>query len=70
MECYHCKGNMKPGHAPLHIDRKGLHITIDKAFAWVWDQCGEHLFDEKEIAAIQELVETIEQKNESLKLSV
>lgn len=69
MECYACKGIMKYATAPIHIDRDGWHITIDKAPAWVCDQCGEHFFEEKEVSAIQELIETVEQKNDLFKLS-
>ena len=68
MECMHCKGQMDKGLVPLHIDRKGCHVTIDQVPAWVCSQCGEHLFDEKEVEGIQDLIGTIEQKSTSLKL--
>ena len=69
MECIHCKGKMKKGMAPIHIDRKGCHVTIDQAPAWVCTQCGEYLFEEKEVSAIQDLIKTIEKKSESLQAS-
>ena len=69
MECMYCKGQMKKGMAPIHIDRKGCHVTIDRVPAWVCTQCGEHLFEEKEVSAIQDLISTVERKSESLQLS-
>jgi YgiT-type zinc finger domain-containing protein len=51
---------MKRGTAPIHIDRNGCHVTIDSVPAWVCQQCGEPLFDEKQVAAIQDIVKSVE----------
>ena len=53
---------MKKGSAPLHIDRKGCHLTLDNVPAWVCSQCGEAYFGEAEVNAVQELIAVIDQK--------
>ena len=62
MKCVHCRGAMKRGTASLHIDRKGCHLTLDSVPAWVCEQCGEPYFDEREVAAIQDLTLSVEEK--------
>ncbi|MHC4874656.1 MAG: YgiT-type zinc finger protein [Planctomycetota bacterium] len=69
MECLCCKGKMEKGTVPLHVDRNGCHLTIDKVPAWVCSQCGEHLFEEGEVCAVQDLVKIIEEKSNSLQKS-
>jgi YgiT-type zinc finger domain-containing protein len=66
MKCLHCRGEMKKGTTPLHIDRKGCHLTLDSVPAWVCSQCGEPLFTEQEIVAIQDLIRSVEQKTQDL----
>lgn len=68
MKCLHCKGEMKKGTAPFHVDRKGCHLFLDAIPAWVCEQCGEAYFEDKEVDAIQELVQTIEEKSLALEL--
>jgi YgiT-type zinc finger domain-containing protein len=70
MKCIHCQGDMKRGTIPFHVDRKGCHLVLDAIPAWVCEQCGEAYFEEKEVDAIQDLVEAIEQKTEALALPV
>ena len=62
MKCIQCKGLMKKGTVPFHVDRKGCHVLLDRVPAWVCVQCGEPYFEEKEVDAIQELIKTVEQK--------
>ncbi len=69
MRCAQCKGEMKRGGAPLHIDRGGCHLTLDKVPAWVCAQCGEAYFEEREVAAIQDLAESVEEKSRPLGLT-
>ena len=57
---------MKKGVAPLHIDRKGCHLTLNNVPAWVCEQCGEVYFEEKEVDYIQDLVRSIEDKTQAL----
>ena len=35
MKCMYCQGEMVHGSAPFHIDRKDVHISLDKVLAWV-----------------------------------
>lgn len=40
--------------------RKGYHLIIDDVPAWVCEQCGEPLFDEKTVDTIQELLQAVD----------
>ena len=66
MKCVHCKGKMKKGTAPFHIDRKGCHLMLESVPAWVCEQCGEAYFEEEEVNAIQDLIQSIENKTQGL----
>ena len=66
MRCIHCKGKMEHATAPVHIDRKGCHVMLDDVPAWVCRQCGEAYFEEKEVDAVQDLIESVEQKAKDL----
>jgi YgiT-type zinc finger domain-containing protein len=57
---------MKKGSAPLHIDRKSCHLTLDNVPAWICSQCGEAYFEEKEVSAVQDLIMAIDQKTQPL----
>ena len=62
MNCIYCKAEMCKSTAPFHIDRKGIHISLDEVPAWVCSQCGELYFEEQEIDSIQALVKTVEEQ--------
>jgi len=64
MKCIYCKAEMRRGTAPFYIDRKGLHITLDKVPAWLCPQCGETYFEEKEVDSMQALVKAIEERSQ------
>ena len=66
MKCMHCKGLMKKGKAPFHIDRKGYHLTLDAIPAWVCQQCGEVYIDEPEVDSIQELIKAVEDRTKKM----
>jgi YgiT-type zinc finger domain-containing protein len=57
---------MTRGKAPFHIDRRGVHITLDDVPAWVCSQCGEPYFEEHEVDVIQDLIECVDEKWEAL----
>jgi YgiT-type zinc finger domain-containing protein len=57
---------MKKGTAPLHIDRKGCHLTLDNVPAWICSQCGEAYFEENEVNAVQRVISAIEMNAEPL----
>ena len=69
MKCIHCKGQMKRGTTPFHIDRKGCHLVLDNVPAWVCQQCGETYFEEKEVDAIQDLIMSVEEKAQVLAMT-
>ncbi len=62
MKCMYCQGDMIQGTAPLHIDRKDIHISLDKVPAWVCSQCGEAYFDQAEVDAIQDMIKAVDLK--------
>lgn len=62
MKCMYCQGEMARGSAPFHIDRKDVHISLDKAPAWVCTQCGEAYFDEAEVDAMQEIIRAVDEQ--------
>lgn len=66
MECMYCKAEMKNNTAPFHIDRKGYHLKLDAVPAWVCTQCGESYFEENEVTAIQEVLETLDQRTKKI----
>ena len=53
MKCMHCRGTMTRATAPFHVDRHGYHLVLDTVPAWVCDQCGEALFEERAVETIQ-----------------
>ena len=56
MECPCCKGHLKPGHATYTATRLGYHWLLDDLPAWVCQQCGESVFEEKAVEEIQRLL--------------
>ena len=68
MKCIHCQGEMKRGFSPVHVDRKGCHVLLDRVSAWICEQCGEPYFEEQEVDAIQDLIRSVNQKAEALEL--
>jgi YgiT-type zinc finger domain-containing protein len=57
---------MERGTAPFHIDRKGIHLSLDHVPAWVCKQCGEPYFEESEVDSIQAIIEAVDQQAEKL----
>jgi YgiT-type zinc finger domain-containing protein len=62
MKCVFCQGKLKKGTVPFHIDRKGIHITFDAIPAYVCQQCGQAMFDEKATESIEEVVDAFDKK--------
>ncbi len=69
MKCLHCQGEMKKGETPFHIDRKGCHLTLDRVPAWICSQCGEPYFEAAEVDAIQDLIQSVEDKSHAIALA-
>ena len=66
MECLHCKGTLVRKKVSYTATRKGYHLIIDDVPAWACEQCGEPLFDEGTVDAIQEMLREIGTRMEKL----
>ena len=66
MECLLCKGRLVKGLAPFAIDRGGYHLHWDAVPAWVCAQCGEPLFESREVDVIEEAIKALDKENEKL----
>jgi YgiT-type zinc finger domain-containing protein len=60
MECLYCNGTLMRKKVSYTATRKGYHLIIDDVPAWVCEQCGEPLFDEKTVDTIQELLRGVD----------
>ena len=65
MKCMYCQAEMNKSSVPFHIDRKGLHVSLDDVPAWVCPQCGESYFEEKEVDSMQALIKTVEDQTQN-----
>ena len=68
MECLYCKGKMVRSVAPFSVDRNGYHISWESIPAWVCTQCGEPLFETKEVKHIQNALKKIDEETGQLNL--
>ena len=66
MECIHCKGRMERRTAPFSSDRNGYHVSWDAIPAWVCNQCGEPLFESREIDLIQKALTELDRESAAL----
>ena len=66
MTCIHCKGKMRRGSTPFHIDRKSYHLLLDAVPAWICTQCGEVYFEEAEVYTIQQAIRSLDKRTEKL----
>ena len=62
MKCMYCDGDMVRKTAPYHVDRNDVHVILDHVPAWVCTQCGEILFEEREVAEIQKLTRVVDEQ--------
>jgi YgiT-type zinc finger domain-containing protein len=68
MECLYCKGTLVRKTVSYTANRKGYHLIIDDVPAWVCEQCGEPLFDETTVAAIQQALQGVDEHIEKAAL--
>lgn len=66
MDCVHCGGELARATAPLHIDRAGVHLLMESVPAWVCSQCGEPVFDEAAVDAVQTILATADSEQQKL----
>ena len=60
MECLHCQGTLVRKTVNYTANPKGYHLIIDDVPAWVCEQCGEPLFDEETVDAIQKALQEVD----------
>ena len=60
MECLYCKGKLVQKRVSYTATRMGYHLIIDDVPAWVCEQCGEPLFEDTTVDAIQDMLREIE----------
>ena len=70
MECIYCKGTLVYKTTSYTASRQGYHLIIDSVPAWVCEQCGEPLFDERAVDTIQGMLREIGAGMERLTTSV
>lgn len=68
MECYHCKGELQRGTTNYTVNRHGYHFIVDDVPAWICQQCGEALFEEETVKAIQQLIREMDKSIDRLVL--
>ena len=66
MKCMYCKGSMVHGSSPFHIDRRDVHVSLDRVPAWVCTQCGEVYFEKAEVDAMQDIVRAVDAQADKL----
>lgn len=69
MECLYCKGTLVRETVSYTANRKGYHLIVDDVPAWVCEQCGEPLFDEATVDAIQQALQGVDEHIEKAVLS-
>jgi YgiT-type zinc finger domain-containing protein len=60
MECPLCKASLKSGLVTYTANRHGYHLLLDNVPAWVCQQHGTPVFEEKTVEAIQHLLMTLD----------
>jgi YgiT-type zinc finger domain-containing protein len=61
MRCLYCQGTLVRQETHYTASRKGYHLILDVP-AWVCEQCGEPLFDEATVDAIQDILRSVESR--------
>jgi len=65
-ECIHCKGTLVQEKVSYTANRRGYHRILDDVSAWVRQQCGEPLFEEETVDAIQEVLRGVDARMRGL----
>ncbi|MCD4692467.1 MAG: YgiT-type zinc finger protein [Calditrichales bacterium] len=60
MNCLYCNGKLIRTKEVFHVDRHGIHLTIDEIDVYKCDTCGEIMIDTKEVSLIQETLVNLE----------
>jgi YgiT-type zinc finger domain-containing protein len=59
MKCLYCRGDLASKRTSYAANRKGYRLILDVP-AWVCEQCGEPLFDEETVRAIQNILRSVD----------
>ena len=60
MKCLYCEGELKPSKEVYHVDRNGIHLTIDDMRVYKCDRCGEILVPGEEVETLQTALQQLE----------
>lgn len=60
MNCLYCNGKLIKTKDVFHVDRQGIHLTIDEIDVYKCNTCGEIMIDTKEVALIQDTLVKLE----------
>ena len=66
VQCIHCKGRMQRDVAAFSVDRRAYHVHWDAIPAWVCTQCGEALFEAREVDLIQQALIALDRESQKL----
>jgi YgiT-type zinc finger domain-containing protein len=61
MACSHGKGDLEPGRTTYTANRHGYHLRLNDIPAWICQQCGGPVFEERVVEAIQHLLMTLDE---------
>jgi YgiT-type zinc finger domain-containing protein len=64
VECIYCRGTLIRKSVSYTATRKGYHLIIDDVPAWVCEQCGEPLYEEETVEAIQQILQGVDARLE------
>ncbi len=60
MECLYCSGNLKKSKEVFHVDRNGIHLTIDQLGVYKCEICGEILVETQEVELNQKILSQLD----------
>jgi YgiT-type zinc finger domain-containing protein len=66
MECSHGKSDLEPGRTTYTVNRHGYYLRLDDIPAWICQQCGEPIFEERVVEAIEYLLMRLDESIERL----
>jgi YgiT-type zinc finger domain-containing protein len=61
MEGLHSWGNLRPGRATYAANRRRHQLLLDDIPGWTCQQCGQPVFEERILEAIQHLLMTLDE---------
>jgi YgiT-type zinc finger domain-containing protein len=64
MECPLCQGDLKPGGVTYTANRYGYHLLLDDVPDWICQRCGEPIFEDRVVEAIQHLLMRLDESIE------